>query len=176
MPSIFDRLAAGPAQLQPQDFQDWNQMVGSAPPEKFGRAAFDSVRKVDPRDYYEHTQPGVGGTDPFGSLGGGLLGQVAGSLLGNLFNRGLDQQQVMRDAGVQQLDPNRMSPGDLAQLAQWAQRNHPQAFGYTASQYQNQPNVLQALLGNKALMGMLTQLGSAYVANKMSGRRGGSPF
>ena len=33
-------------------------MVGSAPPERFGRAAFDAVQQVDTREYYEHTQPG----------------------------------------------------------------------------------------------------------------------
>jgi len=117
MSNIFERLAAGPGGMQPQDYQNWNQMVGSAPPEQFGRAAYDSVRQVDPRDYYQHTQPGVGGTDPFGSLQPQQRSSLAGSLLGALFKRGLGQQQVMQGAGVGTLDPNRMSPQDLAALA-----------------------------------------------------------
>jgi len=65
---IFDALAQGPGTLQAQDYQDWNQMVGAAPAEQFGREAYNSVRQVDPQEYYQHTQPGIGGTDPFGSL------------------------------------------------------------------------------------------------------------
>ncbi len=37
--SIFDRLAGGPGNLQAQDYDNWNQMVGSAPPEHFGAAS-----------------------------------------------------------------------------------------------------------------------------------------
>ena len=51
MGTIFDRLAARPGGLQQQDHQDWNQMVGSAPPDQFGRAAYSAIRQVDPQEY-----------------------------------------------------------------------------------------------------------------------------
>ena len=151
---IFDRLAGGPGSLQPQDYDDWNQMVGGAPPERFGRASYDAMRQVDPREYYEHTQPGVGGTDPFGAL------------LDVLLNRGIDRRQIMQGAGVRDLDPERMSPQDLAALAQWAQQHHPQAFGYAAAQYQQQPDILSSLLGNKALMVAAAALGAKYLSDR----------
>jgi len=167
---IFDSLAQGPGNLQAQDYQEWNQMVGTAPPEQFGRAAYNSVRQVDPQEYYQHTQPGMGGTDPFGSLQPQQRSGLAGSLLGALFNRGLGQQQVMQGAGLGTLDPSQMSPQDLASLSQWAQQNHPQAFGYAAAQYQQQPDILSSLLGNKALMTTAAALGAQYLANRSRDR------
>jgi hypothetical protein len=163
---IFDRLAQGPGNLQAQDYQEWDQMVGAAPPEQFGRATYDSVRQVDPQEYYRHTQPGIDGTDPFGSLQPQQRSGLAESLLGNLFNRGLKREQITQGAGLGTLDPSRMSPQDLASLSQWAQRNQPQAFGYTAAQYQKQPDILSSLLGNKALMAAAAVLGAKYLADR----------
>jgi hypothetical protein len=167
---IFDNLAQGPGNLQAHDYQEWDQMVGAAPPEQFGRAAYNSVRQVDPGDYYQHTQPGIGGTDPFGALEPQQRSGLAGSLLGALFHRGLGQQQVMQGAGLGTLDPNQMSAQDLASLSQWTQQNHPQALGYTAAQYQQQPGILSSLLGNKALMATAAALGAQYLANRSQGR------
>src|SRR5829696_2992426 len=107
---IFDRLAQGPGNLQAQDYEDWDEMVGAAPPERFGRATYESVRQLDPQEYYRHTQPGVDGTDPFGAIPRSQSGGLIGSLLSNLLNRGLGQQDIMRGAGLSSLDPNRMSP------------------------------------------------------------------
>ena len=168
---IFGRLAQGPGAVQKKDFDTWNEMVGSAPPERFGRAAYNEVRQLDPQDYYRHTQPGVDGSDPFGALSGGQRQGLVQSLLSMLFNRGVRQDDIMRGTGLGTLDPNRMSPAEIAALAQWTQRNHPQAFGYTAAQYQNEPNLLQALLGNKALMAMAAGLGAKILSDQMSRRR-----
>ena len=57
MNDIFARLAAGPKNLQQKDYDDWNEMVGSAPPEQFGRATYDSIQRVDPRSG-RHRPPG----------------------------------------------------------------------------------------------------------------------
>jgi len=75
----------------------------------------------------------------------------------------------MQGAGLGTLDPNRMSPQDLAALSQWTQQNHPQAFGYTATQYQQQPDVLHSLLGNKALMLTAAALGAKYLSERSRG-------
>lgn len=172
MGSIFERLAQGPGAVQQSDYSDWNQMVGSAPPEQFGRAAYQAIRQVDPQEYYNHTQPGVGGTDPFGALPPQQRTGLAESLLGNLFNRGLSQQQVMQGAGVRSLDPSQMSPQDLAALTQWTQQNQPQAFGYTAAQYQRQPDILSSLLGNKALMLAVAGVGAKILSDRAQRRQG----
>ena len=65
---IFDRLAQGPGNAQPQDYQDWNQMVGAAPPSS--SAARPTVRsgRWIRRTTTSTAEPGVGGTDPFGAL------------------------------------------------------------------------------------------------------------
>jgi len=156
---IFDRLAAGPGAMQQGDYDNWNEMVGSAPPDRFGRAAYQSMRQLDPQDYYRHTQPGVDGTDPFGALGGNQRSGLIQTLLSNLFNRGVNQDQLMRGAGLGTLDPNRMSPAEMAALAQWAQQNQPKAFGRVAAQHQNEPDVLSSLLGNRALQALLGNMG-----------------
>jgi hypothetical protein len=169
--SIFDRLAQGPGRLQQQDYSDWNEMVGAAPPDRFGRAAYNAARDVDPQEYYQHTQPGVGGTDPFGALQGDQRTGLLGSLLSNLFNRGVGEQDIRQGTGLSNLDPSRMSSEDAARLAQWSQRNHPQAFGYTAEQYRDKPDLLQSLLGNKALMAMAIGLGVKFLSDRASQRR-----
>jgi hypothetical protein len=163
---IFDRLAQGSGSMRPKDYDNWNQMVGSAPPDRFGRAAYDAVRQIDPQDYYRHTQPDVDGTDPFGSLEPQQRGGLLGSLLGNLFNRGLSPQDIASQTGLGHLDPNRMSPQEAAVLAQWAQRNHPKAFGYAAAEYRDQPDLLGSLLGNKGLMLMATALGAKMLSDR----------
>ena len=168
---IFDRLAQGPGQLQQQDYNDWNQMVGAAPPDRFGRAAYNAVRDADPQEYYQHTQPGVGGTDPFGALPGGQRQGLIGSLLNNLLNRGVGQEDIRQGTGLNTLDPSRMSPNDMAALAQWAQQNHPQSFGYTAAQYRDKPDLLQSLLGNKALMAMAIGLGAKILSDRAARQR-----
>ncbi|MFN8557923.1 MAG: hypothetical protein U0531_11480 [Dehalococcoidia bacterium] len=164
--NIFDRLAQGPSATQQSDYDTWNEMVGSAPPERFGRAGYDAIRQVDPREYYEHTQPGVGGSDPFGALQEPQRKGLAQSILGELFRRGLGRDEISRGAGVGNLDPDRMSPSDLAAVTQWMQREQPKAFGRVAAQYQDQPNILQSLLGNKALMLLLGGIGAKLLFDR----------
>lgn len=170
MGNIFDRLAQGPNNLQQNDYDDWNQMVGSAPREKFGRATYDAIQQIDPQEYAKHVQPGVGGTDPLGALSQGQRGGLMGSLLGELTRRGIGAGDIAQQTGVQGLDPNRMSPQDAAQLLQWTQQNQPKAFGRVAAQYQDQPNILQSLLGNKALIMAAGAIGAKLLSDRTRSR------
>jgi hypothetical protein len=171
--SLLNNLAGGQQSGQPVNYDDWNQMVGSAPPEQFGRAAYGAIRNADPEEYRQHVVPGYGNTDPLGSLPQTQRSSLAQSLLGELTRRGMDTGQVARNSGVTTLDPRQMSPNDLAGLLSWTQQNEPKAFGRVASQYQDQPNILQALLGNPALMSMLTSLGAQLLSG--FGQRGQAP-
>jgi len=166
MSNIFERLAGGPGAMQQQDYQDWNQMVGSAPQDHFGQAVSQAIQQVPPQDYYNHSQPGVGGTDPLGQLPPQQRGGLAGALIGALTGGGLNPQQIMQGAGVSNLNADQMSAGDLAQLSQWTQQNHPQAMGQVAQQYQQQPDLLHSLLGNKALVMAAASLGAAYLTSR----------
>jgi len=152
--TMFDQLTRG-----------LNQVLGSAPPEHVQEAATSAIQQVDSQEYAAHAQPGVGGTDPFGALSGAMRSGLAQNLLGSLFNRGVGQQQISQGAGVSTLDPSKMSPQDLAALAQWIKQNHPEAMGQVAQQYQQQPDILQSLLGNKALMLLAAGLGAKWMAD-----------
>jgi len=166
MSTIFDRLAQGPEAMQQGDVHNWNQTVGSVPQPQFAQASAQAFQSLNPQEYVNHTQPGVGGTDPFGSLMPHQQSSLAQGLLGALFNRGVDQQQVTQGAGINNLDPSRMSPQELAMLAQWMQRNHPEALGQAASQFQSQPDLLSSLMGNKGLLALGAVLGASVLANR----------
>lgn len=144
--------------------QEWNQVI-SAPQDHVQQAATTAVQQVPAQEYYAHTQPGVSGTDPFGALSGAMRTGLIQNLLGALFKLGVGQQQVTQATGVSTLDPSQMSPQDLAALAQWLQQNHPEVLGQVAQQYQKQPDVLQSLLGNKALMLLAAGLGAKWMAD-----------
>ena len=178
---LFERIAGalgGPQQVErianrqanfddpnSRDYQHWNELVGAAPPEYIQDSVTHAARQVDPREYYEHVTPGVRGTDPLGGVGQGGLAALAGSLLGNLGLGGRQAQQVI--PGLRTTDPNRMSPQEVAALAQYMQQHHPEAFGRAAAQVgQQDPGLLQQLLGNKALMLAAAGLAAKYLASR----------
>src|SRR4051794_7547952 len=167
--NIFDNMAQGMGgNAQQGNYDNWNEMVGSAPPDKFGHAVTNAVQQIDPQEYYQHVQPGAGGTDPLGSLGQGQLGGVVGSLLGALGQRGVNPSSIGQATGLGNINPNNMNPQDAAALLQYVQQNHPQALGQVAQQYQNQPNILQGLLGNKALMLAAGAIGGKLLSDHMN--------
>ena len=52
----------------------------------------------------------------------------------------------------------RIVADDMARIVQWVHQNHPEVLGEVAQQYQANPNILQTLLGNKALMATIAQV------------------
>lgn len=171
MDNLLQRLAGGPSNLQQNDYNDWNQMVGAAPKDQFGRAAYSAIQQVDPQEYADHITPGVGGTDPLGMLNQGQRSGLASTILGELTRRGMGHQDVAQAAGLGSLNPNNMSPTDLAGLLQYTQQNQPKVYGRVAAQYQDQPDMLHSLLGNKALMGLVTGIGGSLLMNQVNKRR-----
>ena len=195
--SIFEQIAGmlgGPQQMHEQvqryqngqanlddpnspDVQIWNRMVGAAPPEAMQDAFAHAAQQVDPQQYYEHITPGVGGTDPLGGLDRGALSTLAGSLLGAYAQRHGGQgglgQLINVIPGLQTTNPSQMDPNQVAVLANWMQQNHPNTFGQAASQVaQQQPNLLQQLMGNKALMLAAATLGAKILADRAHARQG----
>lgn len=169
MDSIINRLVQGAGTFQQNDHNNWNQSVGSIPPDQFAQASTQAFQQVNPQDYYEHTQPGVAGTNPFGQIQPTQRVGLVQSLLQSLFSRGIDQQQVMQGTGLGALNPEQMSPEQIAALAQWIQRNHPEALGQVAAQYQNQPDLLSSLMGNKTLLALGALLGASYLSHRNQG-------
>lgn len=169
--NVLERLTGGNTNLQQEDYDTWNEMVGSAPKEKFGRTVYDSIRQVNPDEYAEHVTPGLGGTDPLGSLTSGQRGGLLETIFGELTRRGVSPQEEVRNAGIGSLDPRNVSPDDLAGLLGHLQRDNPKVYGRVAAEYQDKPDILQSLLGNKALMGLVAGIGGKLLMDQMSKRR-----
>jgi len=144
------------------DIQRWNDLAGAAPPEDVRASIAEAARQVDGREYAEHITPGAGGTDPLGGLGQGTLAALARSLLTHLGGGG---GSMIPGLGTTQAD--RMSPADVAAVANYLRQRNPDAFGRAAEEVgRTHPNALQSLLGNKALM-----LGAAILAAKVMATR-----
>lgn len=189
-PNFLERLAGGnmdPA--QPNDRQDMGQLIGGVPQDAFQQQTATALSQVDPQEYSNHVTPGVGGTNPLGGLGKGVLGSLAGSLIGNMLGNqmgggagsmvgslagsvlGGQAAQggiggLANMLGLNHTDPQQMDEQDVAKLAQHAQQNNPGALSATAAQYQDQPDILHRLLGNKALL----LAGAGLAAGVMSGQ------
>ena len=141
------------------DFNKWSELVGSAPPDHVQEAYTQAARQVPAQDYNDHITPGVGGTNPLGGLGGGMLGTLAGHLLGGL-GGGAAAGSI---PGVKTTNPSEMSEQDVAALADYMRRNHPEQFGKVAAQVgQENPGMLQKLMGHKMLL-----LAAAGLAGKL---------
>ena len=174
----LDRWSQGQARFdepQSRELDRWNELMGSAPPQVTQEAFEQAARQVDDNEYREHITPGVGGTDPLGMLDRGALGSIAGTLLTQLIQSQMGGRQVgggrsqpdVTDLipGMRTNDPRQMTPDEVAQMADYLKRHHPDAFGRAASEIgQRQPSLLEALLGNKALM-----MGAAVLGAKILG-------
>ena len=190
---FLQRLAGGNmSPAQPNDQRDMGQFIGGVPQDAFQQHATSAIGQMDPQEYQNHITPGVGGTNPLGGLGKGILGSLAGSLMGNMLGGqmgggtgsligSLAGSMVGGQAaqgnigglvnmlGLSHSDPQQMDEGDVAKLATHAQQNNPGALAATAAQYQNQPNALQSLLGNKGLLLAGAGLAAAAMGGKLPG-------
>ena len=121
-------------QLPDQEVQqNYQQFVQNAPPQ--------FVQQVHEQYFQQASAQQRGGL---------MQGIVSG-----LMQRGIDPQQ----AGIQNTDPNSMSPQEAARLTTYAQ--------------QQQPGMLQQLMGNPAAKMALAGLVS-YAAKQMLGNRAGT--
>jgi len=155
----FTQQKADFSSHQTDDFSKWNDLVGSAPPDHVEEAYTHAARQVPHEEYRDHVTPGVGGTNPLGDLGGGMLGTLAGRLLGGLSGNASPGSIP----GVRTTNPSEMSEHDVATLADYMRRNHPEQFGKVAAEVgRENPSMLQKLMGNKMLL-----LAAAGLAGKM---------
>ncbi len=187
---FLKRLSGGnmdPA--QPNDQQDMGQLMGGVSQDAFQQHATNALSQVDPQEYQNHIMPGVGGTNPLGGLGTGMLGSLAGSLIGNMLGGQMGGGMgslagslagsvlggqagqggiggLASMLGLNHSNPQQMDEQDVAKVAAHAQQNNPGALAATAAQYQNQPDILHAILGNKALL----MAGAGLAAGVMSGQ------
>jgi hypothetical protein len=164
--NIVDQLAQGGGNVEQSDMNKWNQTVGSAPQNQFANQVTQALGQVDPNEYAQHVTPGAGGTNPLGTLNKSELVQIAEALIPALLSNS-NKVTVQQQTGVSNLDPSSISHTDLASLLQFAQQNAPQVLGQVAGQFQNRPDVLQSILGNKALMSTVTGMGMQFLESEL---------
>ncbi len=81
------------------------------------------------------------------------------TVLWELEKEGVDRRTISRAAGVQNLDPFRMLPQNIDALLHWVREQHPQVLGRVAADYQEEPEALRCLLGERILKIVVTSLG-----------------
>jgi hypothetical protein len=94
-------------------------------------------------------------------------------LLGSLTaGDGTDPDQLrQRVPGLHTADPQRMSPQEVAGLADYLRQHHPETFSRAAAQLgREEPGLLQQLLGNKALLLAAAGLAGTFSADRTRGR------
>ena len=168
------RIMGGNADLHDPNSQDrgaLHGMLGHASEDDLSSTFSHAARNMDGAAYRDHVTPGVGGTDPLGGLGQGGLGAIAGALLGSLGGGagggGNMAGMLGKIPGLSQTDPNRMSSHEVAALADYTRQHHPDAFGKAAAQVgRKDPNLLQQLLGNPAMMSAAAALASKFMSKR----------
>lgn len=140
-------------------------MLKNIDPQQLQQILGRSVQQVNPQEYSDHVTPGVGGTNPLGSLGQSGLATIAAALLSHLKAAGAaNDTSLGKDLGLQSTDPNKMNADDVASVASYAQQNHPEAFGKAAAQVgQQQPVLLHSFLGKAGLALAAAALASHFI-------------
>ncbi|HEY2588039.1 MAG TPA: hypothetical protein VGI81_20015 [Tepidisphaeraceae bacterium] len=149
--------------------QQLQEMLGHMDPQHLQQIFSQAAQQMNPQEYAQHVAPGAGGTDPLGSLGSGGLRTVATTLLqhlGGSAGGGGIGAMLSHIPGLQTTDPNQMNSSDVAKIAQYAQQNHPDAFGRAAAQIgQQQPGLLPSFIGNAGLAIGAAALASHFMKN-----------
>jgi hypothetical protein len=85
---------------------------------------------------------------------------------------GGETSQLLRQVpGLHTADPQRMSPQEVASLADYLRRHRPEAFGRAAAQLgREEPGLLQQLLGKKFLLHAAAGLAGTFLADRTQGR------
>jgi hypothetical protein len=165
------RLSAGQANFDDpnsNDLQKLQDLIKNIDPTKLQQIFAQTAKTIDPQEYSNHVTPGVGGTNPLGSLSTAALGSIAAALVNRLKNAGPSGgsggSPLDKVPGLQNTDPAKMNPGDVAAVARYTQQNHPDAFGQAATQIaQQQPALLHSFLGKAALAVGVAALASHFV-------------
>lgn len=168
----LQRFAGGQANFENPDSEDhqrFQQMVSQADPAQLQQAFTQAARQMNAQEYAEHVTPGMGGTNPLGSLGSSGLGTLASMLLTRLTGTGgYDASRLLTNIpGLRTTDPNQMDEHQVASLAQYAQQKHPDIFGQVAAQVgQQQPSLLHSFLGKAGLALGAAALASHFIGTK----------
>ena len=155
----LERMSAGQANVDSPsspDLQHLQEMIRNIDTDKLQQIFAEVAGKVEPQEYSDHVTPGVGGTDPLGSLNSSALGSLAKLLVGCLATAAAGSRAngspLDKVPDLQTTDPTKMDADDVAAVAKYAQEHHPEAFSKAATQIaQQQPALLHSFLGKAVL-------------------------
>ena len=178
MGELLGRLAGVQGNLHDpssHESQGLQQMMRNMNPGDLTAVLSQATRGVPQQEYHDHITPGVGGTNPLGSLGSGGMATLASALMRHLGGGGAGGGGgglgglAGMIPGLSTQDPQRMNDHDVAALARYTQANHPDAFASAAAEAGRQdPGILQQLLGNAALRSAAMSLASKYLGGRPS--------
>jgi len=166
----IQRLAGGNGDFHSpgsSDQQRIQAMVGQMDPQHTQQVFSQAARQNDPGEYAQHVAP-QGGSSPFSNLGGGSLRTIANLLVQHLGGSGGAGGGIgsllNKIPGLQTTDPNQMDANQVAAMSQYAQQNHPDAFGKVAAQIgHQQPDLLHSFLGKAGLAVGAAALASHFI-------------
>ncbi len=162
--SLVQQIAQGG--LNSQQREQWNTTVGAASPNQFAQQAGQAASQVPPQQYQQHLQ-----SQPVANLPPEQQSSLASTLISTLMSQGMGQQQIKQNTGVQTVDPSKMSPQEIASVLQYVHQTNPQLLGNVAAQYQNQPDVVHSILGNKALLAVAAAVGAGLLTGQIGRKK-----
>lgn len=167
-PGVAQRLAGGQGNFEnpsTADSQGLRTLLSKVDPDQAQQGFTKAAQQMDPQSYASHITPGVGGTNPLGSLTSGGLGSIASLLVQHLTGANGNADNLLRQVpGLRTTQPSQMDAGQVASLASYTQQNRPDIFGRVASQLgQQQPDLLHSFLGKAGLA-----IGAAMLARHFS--------
>ncbi len=153
---LIDKVGRGAT--EPGQREEWSQLVGSIPRDRFSQMVTDAMRQVDAGQYQAHLDSSSAGTRSIAKLARDQQAGLAQTLLDELAKIGQSADRVSRESAVAPLDPQQMSSQALIKLLLWIQSNHPEVLGSVAARYQDEPDILVHFLGGQTLLMVVDNL------------------
>ncbi len=135
---------------------DWRKVIQSAPPERVGHAVTMAVSGTVPQACVEpHLGCAITGLTPQ------QQSSAIQMIIAELEKEGFNRETIRQGTFVRELDPYRMSSQEINALVYWTGQQHPQVLARIAACFQEEPEVLQGLLGDRVMMAVASSLGAS---------------
>ncbi len=155
------RRARAEAGTETSNQRDWQQVLEAAPSEHVAEAVM--MAACEP---VSQRLVNAQADRPITQLPPQQRSSAIQTVIAELRNEGCDRERIAQQARVPELDPFRMHPLDVNSLLHWTQHEHPQVLARVAARYQGQPQVLQALLGDRVLKAVVKSLKGSSQADR----------
>ncbi len=135
---------------------DWKQVIQAASPDVVGHAVSMALAGPVPTSIQT-----MQSTKPITRLSPQQQSSAIQMMIAELEKEGMTREAIRKGAFVRQLDPYRMSPQEVHALVHWSGQQYPQVLARIAAHFQDQPEVLEGLLGENVVRTVANSLGGA---------------